>query len=405
MAMEEMNLQLFAETEITEPVMESAESDAQEIQTSAPETEPAIPEELAGVSPDIAREIMKEAESQAKDETPAAEENQPPKNELETTGDDTEVDADADSDNKPVEDNVLETPKQPIPYARFKQVNDKLKAAEKQLKEMQEQREKAKATPAQRPAQPMQPVVPAPNSPVQSFTLTPEMARQIDAAAKVEALKMTGMTQEDVDNLKYADDDDTKQQTWNTAVAMSRNMILGQIQQEAQRQQQRQATFMQQHQQLMQQYQDFANKEMQADDFAAVQQFAVNDFFQTKSPTEQQIIGNAYARIERNVASPAEVYSVVNYFKEAKEAYQKAQEQVKAQEQLKATPAKPDITKTKQKIAEANKQPRSQQIEGAASTDGKTLTVASLQHLLDTTPWEKIPDEYKQILLNGSFNS
>lgn len=405
MAMEEMNLQLFAETEITEPVMESAESDAQEIQTSAPETEPAIPEELAGVSPDIAREIMKEAESQAKDETPAAEENQPPKNELETTGDDTEVDADADSDNKPVEDNVLETPKQPIPYARFKQVNDKLKAAEKQLKEMQEQREKAKATPAQRPAQPMQPVVPAPNSPVQSFTLTPEMARQIDAAAKVEALKMTGMTQEDVDNLKYADDDDTKQQTWNTAVAMSRNMILGQIQQEAQRQQQRQATFMQQHQQLMQQYQDFANKEMQADDFAAVQQFAVNDFFQTKSPTEQQIIGNAYARIERNVASPAEVYSVVNYFKEAKEAYQKAQEQVKAQEQLEATPAKPDITKTKQKIAEANKQPRSQQIEGAASTDGKTLTVASLQHLLDTTPWEKIPDEYKQILLNGSFNS
>ena len=405
MAMEEMNLQLFAEKEITEPVMESAESDAQEIQTSAPETEPAIPEELAGVSPDIAREIMKEAESQAKDETPAAEENQPPKNELETTGDDTEVDADADSDNKPVEDNVLETPKQPIPYARFKQVNDKLKAAEKQLKEMQEQREKAKATPAQRPAQPMQPVVPAPNSPVQSFTLTPEMARQIDAAAKVEALKMTGMTQEDVDNLKYADDDDTKQQTWNTAVAMSRNMILGQIQQEAQRQQQRQATFMQQHQQLMQQYQDFANKEMQADDFAAVQQFAVNDFFQTKSPTEQQIIGNAYARIERNVASPAEVYSVVNYFKEAKEAYQKAQEQVKAQEQLKATPAKPDITKTKQKIAEANKQPRSQQIEGAASTDGKTLTVASLQHLLDTTPWEKIPDEYKQILLNGSFNS
>lgn len=404
MAMEEMNLQLFAETEITEPVMESAESGTQEVQTPAPETESAIPEELDGVSPDIAREIMKEAESQVKDKTPAAEEDQPPKNEPETEGDDTEVDADADSDNKPVEDNVLETPKQPIPYARFKQVNDKLKAAEKQLKEMQEQREKTKATPA--PAQrPVQPVVPTPNPPVQSFTLTPEMARQIDAAAKVEALKMTGMTQEDVDNLKYADDDDTKQQTWNTAVAMSRNMILGQIQQEAQRQQQRQATFMQQHQQLMQQYQDFANKEMQADDFAAVQQFAVNDFFQTKSPTEQQIIGNAYARIERNVASPAEVYSVVNYFKEAKEAYQKAQEQVKAQEQLETTPAKPDITKTKQKIAEANKQPRSQQIEGAASTDGKTLTVASLQHLLDTTPWEKIPDEYKQILLNGSFNS
>ena len=236
MAMEEMNLQLFAETETTEPVMESAESGAQEIQTSAPETEPAIPEELAGVSPDIAREIMKEAESQAKDETPAAEEDKPPKNEPETAGDDIEVDADADSDNKPVEDNVLETPKQPIPYARFKQVNDKLKAAEKQLKEMQEQREKAKATPAQRPAQPIQPVVPAPNPPVQSFTLTPEIARQIDAAAKVEALKMTGMTQEDVDNLKYADDDDTKQQTWNTAVAMSRNMILGQIQQEAQRQ-------------------------------------------------------------------------------------------------------------------------------------------------------------------------
>ncbi len=400
MANEEMNLQLFAETTVNEPTTESAEPVAADVQ--APATEPGIPDELDGVSPDIAREIMKEAEDTETKEAPAvADGQQPPAAELEPE-DNTDVDADADSENKQVEDDVLETPKQPIPYARFKQVNDKLKAAEKQLKEMQEQREKT--VPKQQTPQPVQPVSSAPMQrpmPEAAFTLTPEIAGKIEAAAKEEAMKMTGMSKEDVDNLEYADDDDTKKQRWHTAVAMGRNMILGQIQQEAQRQQQRQMMFLQQHQQLMQEYQDFANKEMQADNFAAVQQFAVNDFLQTKTPTEQQIISSAYARIQRNVASPAEVYSVVNYFKEAKEAYQKAQ----ANDKPETVPAKPDIAKTKQKIAAANKQPRSQQIEGAASTDGKALTVASLQHLLDTTPWENIPDEYKTILLNGSFTS
>ena len=395
MANEEMNLQLFAETAANEPAMESVEPVAEDVQT--PAAEPEIPRELDGVSPDIAREIMKEAEdTETKEVTAVADPQQLVATEPE---DDTDADADADSENKQVEDDVLETPKQPIPYARFKQVNDKLKAAEKQLKEMQEQREKT--VPAQQTTQPVQ------SAPMQrpmteaAFTLTPEIAGKIEAAAKEEAMKMTGMSKEDVDNLEYADEDDTKKQRWHTAVAMGRNMILGQIQQEAQRQQQRQIMFLQQHQQLMQQYQDFADKEMQDDNFAAVQQFAVNDFFQTKTPTEQQIISSAYARIQRNIASPAEVYSVVNYFKEAKEAYQKAQ----ANDKPEAVPTKPDIAKTKQKIAAANKQPRSQQIEGAASTDGKALTVASLQHLLDTTPWEKIPDEYKTILLNGSFTS
>lgn len=395
MANEEMNLQLFAETAANEPAMESVEPVAEDVQT--PAAEPEIPRELDGVSPDIAREIMKEAEdTETKEVTAVADPQQLVATEPE---DDTDADADADSENKQVEDDVLETPKQPIPYARFKQVNDKLKAAEKQLKEMQEQREKT--VPAQQTTQPVQ------SAPMQrpmteaAFTLTPEIAGKIEAAAKEEAMKMTGMSKEDVDNLEYADDDDTKKQRWHTAVAMGRNMILGQIQQEAQRQQQRQIMFLQQHQQLMQQYQDFADKEMQDDNFAAVQQFAVNDFFQTKTPTEQQIISSAYARIQRNIASPAEVYSVVNYFKEAKEAYQKAQ----ANDKPEAVPTKPDIAKTKQKIAAANKQPRSQQIEGAASTDGKALTVASLQHLLDTTPWEKIPDEYKTILLNGSFTN
>lgn len=400
MANEEMNLQLFAETAANEPAMESGESIAEDVQT--PAAEPEIPGELDGVSPDIAREIMKEAEDKEKEEAPAVADSQQTAAAEPEPETHTDADADADSENKQVEDDVWETPKQPIPYARFKQVNDKLKAAEKQLKEMQEQREKT--VPAQQTPQPVQPVQSASmQRPMTeaAFTLTPEIAGKIEAAAKEEAMKMTGMSKEDVDNLEYADDDDTKKQRWHTAVAMGRNMILGQIQQEAQRQQQRQMMFLQQHQQLMQQYQDFADKEMQDDNFAAVQQFAVNDFFQTKTPTEQQIISSAYARIQRNVASPAEVYSVVNYFKEAKKAYQKAQ----AEDKPEAAPVQPDIAKTKQKIAAANKQPRSQQIEGAASTDGKALTVASLQHLLDTTPWEKIPDEYKTILLNGSFTS
>lgn len=399
MVNEKMNLQLFAETEAKEsPVLETTEPVVQDVQ--APETEPVIPDELDGVSPDIAREIMKEAEDKETKEAPVVDDNQQPAAAEPET--DIDADADADSENKQVEDDVLEIPKQPIPYARFKQVNDKLKAAEKQLKELQEQHEKTVSKqPTSQAGQPMQPTPQQHPMPETSFTLTPEIAGKIEAAAREEAMKMTGMSKEDVDNLEYADDDDTKKQRWHTAVAMGRNMILGQIQQEAQRQQQRQMMFLQQHQQLMQEYQNFASKEMQNDDFAAVQQFAVNDFFRTKTLTEQQIISNAYTRIQRNVASPAEVYSVVNYFKEAKEAYQKAQ----AKDKLETVPAKPDIAKTKQKIAAANKQPRSQQIEGAASTDGKALTVASLQHLLDTTPWEKIPDEYKTILLNGSFTS
>lgn len=391
-----MDLQLFAVDNAAEVQVNDTSSADTPSASEASAESVTIPAELDGISEDIAKSIMEEAGMSTEPEDEEGE--------MHDDGTQPSASADADSDTKHVaDDDVLDMPKTSIPYPRFKQLNDKLKAAEAELEKLRKEQpanpsgssptQPAAATPKPAPAMPQQGPVTA------GFKLTADVAAKIEEYAKQEAMRMSGLSKEDLDNLAYADDDDPNKVRWTTALTLSRNAITNSVIQAAQVQQQRQQAFIQQHQAMINDFNTFTSEQMKDENFENIRNFAIDEYYKTKSPMEQQIINAAWERVQRNTASPAEYLTVVNYFKEAKTAYAgKSGMPSLGKESTDAS-----LSKAKKKVAEANKLPRSQQIEGSAATDGKAVTVESLQHLLDTTPWDKIPDEYKQMLLSGSI--
>lgn len=393
-----MDLQLFAVDNAAEVQVNDTSSADTPSASEASAESVTIPAELDGISEDIAKSIMEEAGMSTEPEDEEGE--------MHDDGTQPSASADADSDTKHVaDDDVLDMPKTSIPYPRFKQLNDKLKAAEAELEKLRKEQpanpsgssptQPAAATPKPAPAMPQQGPVTA------GFKLTADVAAKIEEYAKQEAMRMSGLSKEDLDNLAYADDDDPNKVRWTTALNLSRNAITNSVIQAAQVQQQRQQAFIQQHQAMINDFNTFTSEQMKDENFENIRNFAIDEYYKTKSPMEQQIINAAWERVQRNTASPAEYLTVVNYFKEAKEAFSRQDINAQATAETKAN--QPSLGKAKRKLAEANKLPRSQQIEGSAATDGKAVTIESLQHMLNTTPWDQIPDEYKQMLLSGTI--
>ena len=297
---------------------------------SSPEEQEPIPEELDGIPEDIARETMAEWE-QSK-----AEPESPPPAESQTVS---------------------------------REEYEQLKA---QLAEFQKQQQPAQKQPQQPPQPP--------------FKITPEMSTKINQAIQEEAMALTGFSQDDVDSLEYADDDDPRLAQWNQAKNFATSTVLETVRQgriaQQQQQQQAQANYLA----ATQIYNEFAQREFKEPDFKDIQHFATNEFFEQLKPNEQRIIANSYLNIERQTATPAEMLVVKNYYEQAKAAFRRGGGR-------KRTPA------AYQKAQQAASLPRSDMLRGNSGT--RELSAVELEHMLDTMPFDQIPEAYQKILLGN----
>ncbi len=363
------DLQLFADeeeatVEVEVEQEEPKEEPQEEPKAEEPKEETAeVPEELDGLdlSQDEVKEILKEAAPQEEEKKP-------------------EPDADADSDKKQVPP-PDETPKQNIPYARFKDELDKRHAAEEEIANLKEQLAKAKAAP------PPQPQAAPPPPPVEMPSFSPEIAKQIDEAVNKQAMQMTGMTQEDIDALEYADESDAKAKTYRYAKDLARASIIGNIQQAAKRQQEYTARILENHQKLVNEYNRFYDEQKTQPDFNDTVQFATNEFFEQQEPGVQFAVSDAYTRVQRNTASPQDILVVKNFFAEAQKAFR-----------AKAAPPEPKVQPQPTQQNKPNL-PRTNEVQGSATSPKETVTVASLQKLLEENRVEDIPEKYQKILL------
>lgn len=368
----DFDLQMFADDEATEEqqtVDTGAEGTTAEASESADgqeaEKEP-IPEELDGLPEDAAREVMAEAAKlEQEKEKPAEETAQEP--------DDSQI-----------------VKNQQIPYPRFKQKVDESNALKAELeaykKQFGELGNKAPQQSYQQPAmmQPTPQLQPTPVQPPQ-LNLTPEIMKQIDELKKQEALRMSGLTQEDLDGMDYMEENDPRKAQYQFALKMAESTVMNRIQQ-AQLEQMRQAeAVLKAHNASVADYNDFAQREMASPDFQNVMKYATEDFFFSKSPAEQETLAVAYSRIERNVASPAEVMLIKNYFTEAKNAYRGNQPTRKKSNSM-------------DKVKQAGTFPRGQQVTGS-NDNGTEVSVATLEKMLEEKPWDEIEPKYQKMLM------
>ena len=187
------DIQLFADENV------ESEVDTQGADNSADEKID-IPEELSDISEDIARDILREHADKS-----SGENNAPAPAE--------EFDAEGNYTGNGNVDNVK------IAYSRFKETLDKQKDAEKQLaayrarfgdlnaQSITPQNNFQPALQQDYQQQVQQNIPETPTEPPQPRYFSEDDAKQIDDAITQMTMQMTGLTQEDVDNLDYLDDD------------------------------------------------------------------------------------------------------------------------------------------------------------------------------------------------------
>lgn len=117
--------------------------------------------------------------------------------------------------------------------------------------------------------------------------------------------------------------------------------------------------FLAEHAQAANAYNEYVQQATAEPDFREVQNFAINEFFSQLPPNAQQTLAMSYLRVSRNVASPAEMMVVTNFFENAKTAYR-----ARAQQAKKPAP-KPKPTL-----------PRTDQLKGTAATSDGQLRLS-----------------------------
>lgn len=342
-----------------------------------------IPDELAGLPEEIARETMAEANIGKADKANSD-------NDVENVA----AGVDADNDNKQYQQPNLDN--QRIPYNRFKQELDKKKELEERNKELEAQLKALQQahTQNQSPAVPANGnnAAPLPAQQRQQPTFNADVVSKINAAAKEQAMQMTGLTQDDLDAFDYMEEDDPRKQSWKTAYEMARVNVFAGIQQARNVQQREAQRLMAIHQASVEDYNNFAQQEMSSPDFKNIVDYATNSYFENGiSKAEQPAIAAAYSRIERNVASPGDIALVKRYFTDAKNAYYRENPQNN-------TPPRRNNNSVANKVKQAQSFPRSQNVTGAADIDA-SVSEATLEKMLNERNWEDIPKEYQDILL------
>ncbi|MBR1730134.1 MAG: hypothetical protein IJ728_11505 [Selenomonadaceae bacterium] len=319
-----------------------------------------IPEELDGLPEDLARSVLKNADSSDEDDS---------SQEFENNSDDQSEQVDQQNDTENIDDAK-------VPYSKLREQAEKARIAEEQLAAYKKRfGELNQSQPFEQPQQPQQQIqTPKPQP------LSEEAVEKIKSAIHTGALQLSGLSQDEVDGIDYMDDDDPRRGRWHYAQKLAENTVMQNIvaaQIADQQREQQKATL---NENAINEFNDFVAKQKTAKNFPEIAKFAINDFFNSQSEVEKQIIFEANWRLDNQVATPADLVLIRDYFTRAKAVFDRQQK--KSQPKPKTKPLFP----------------RSNQV-GGSSGNGGGFSNSSLEHMLRNNNWNKIPPEYKKKLL------
>lgn len=356
-------------------------------------SEPAV----EGIDEDILKELGIEAETDVEAHTDEAdvkaetEVNAPP--------------ADADSDNKQVEGTTENNPQptevateeegQPVPYARFKEVYASGKAAKEEVRVLKEELAalKAAATPAPQPTAPVQEVKPdtvaQPTSETQQITLNQEQYSKVAKIAIERVRKRMNLTEEDVENFEFGDDP-AQRAVFQSLV----NTEVNNITKEISDLNAKQVAFAREVAEVSSEFNALNAKLNSYPDAAERWGYISETRFFELPQRKQQVLQNAFARIQNGKGTYQDIEMVASYFEETNAAYEKS----------KAQPPATNIDVTK-KIDNAQRLPKAPAVGGSVGADQSYTPERIAAALEDPTGklWEAIPANIRQRVLSGTL--
>lgn len=353
----------------------------------------AIPAELEGIDEEVLellKDELPQEETTAVEEQPVVEEAPEPEQAQEEVQE-QEAPAEADSDNKQVADNVPGN----IPYARFKQQNDKLKSVEKELAELRAKYEAAQQVPPQQPVyqqQPMQPV--QQQAPVDNGLDEREVMNAVTQEAIRRAQEKLGLTDDDVSNLDFSDDIQARYQ-FQTLVQRESNAILDQ----ARRNSQERIAREQQVQRATNAYTDFVNQFQAQPDAQERWQYISEERFLQLDQFEQDAIKSAFERLQQRQGTPGDFFLATSYFNRASKEFD---DKRKPAPVAAPTPAPAQRVTAADKIRQAQTLPKAPNVQGAMSTPGMSIDdIVELMNKPGNAGIDKIPADVWAKILRG----
>ena len=185
-----------------------------------------------------------------------------------------------------------------VSYSRFKETLDQKNEFERELAAYRERYGSLNAQPQpsqtppqesyqQAPPQPQQQQMPPQQAAPPIQNITADMIQNFENAITYGAKQLSGFSDEQVDELNYLDDEDPRLKQWEFAKKIAENAVYGNYlaAQAAQQQEFQRRAYMQN--QSTSAFNDYVARQQAADNFAAVQQFAANDFFNQQSDLDK----------------------------------------------------------------------------------------------------------------------
>lgn len=359
---------------------------------------------IEGIDPDVLQALAEEenltyqeAETEA---APGEAEAGDTKNAQEETGCEEETAgnasddpaADADSDNKQVEE---QSPKgTAVPYPRFKQEIDKRKAAEAELSAL-----KARMQP-QVPQEPVGPIAKQPPMQNQGQEQVPnkaEIMKAVTSEAIRRAKSQMGLTDDELANMDFADNIERKKQ-FDLLVQQESNEILDAGRQIAQER----VELAKRMQSATDQFTDFVNEFQEKPDAAERWQYISEQRFLQLPPLEQSAIKAAFERLQSKRGMPEDYVLARYYFDQASAEYD---DQHKAQvpQQQENIAAKPATVNVAAKIEAAQALPKATQVSGSGKTT--TMSADDVARILNepgADALDKLPPEILKKVLAGT---
>ena len=266
----------------------------------------------------------------------------------------------------------------------YKSKDEEKAALKKQIEEskgqgvqsQQQQPPPVQQTPQQLPRQPQMQAPP----PMQ---VTPEFMAAYKKATNALAMQMAGMSEKDLKELEFADEDDPNLQRWQLAQKMAANKVQADIQQARQSQAIQAQRYMNVRNAAVQSYNEYSAREMKESDFEQVKNFAVGELFKVLPMQAQLTLSDSYNRIVSNQATPAEIMLVQNYFAQAKAIYRSQKGKQKNNQSARNA---------------ADKLPKIDNLNGASGSVSNGYSVKDLEKIIDeTTDFDKLDPKIRKL--------
>lgn len=262
---------------------------------------------------------------------------------------------------------------------QYKTADEEIAALKARIDEPQKQGAKETPKPQEKISTPQTPKIQQQTPPPQ-MQVTSEFVKAFNQATDAVAMKMTGMTAQDVKDLEFAEEGDEALARWKFAKQQAAYQVRADIQAAQMRMQQEQAF----NAEVVKNYDDFIAKEKSDADFENIVVYAAGKLFTSLPQSTQQTLANAFAKVEHRQATPSEYLNVQNYFSQAKSLYknEKNKSQKNNQSARKA----------------ASNLPKADQISGANVGNYGGYSVQDLEKIIDsTTDFDKLDPKIRKM--------